>query len=99
GAGSAEEAVPGRPLYRQPVCAAGHHRLDSWLEEKRLAHRRQEAGEERRAVAAARWGLEAASGALALGQGPCRPRRERTRRPTRSRRRRHGAAEAVNENH
>ncbi len=30
-----------------------HHRLDPWLEAERLAHRRQEAGEERRAVAAA----------------------------------------------
>ena len=31
-----------------------HHRLDQRLEEKRLAHRRQEAGEERRSVEAAR---------------------------------------------
>ena len=44
----------GRSLHRQPVCAAGHHRLDPRLEEERLAHRRQEAGQECRAVAAAR---------------------------------------------
>ena len=31
-----------------------HHRLDPRLEEERLAHRRQEAGEERRSLAAAR---------------------------------------------
>ncbi len=54
GAGSAEEAVPRRSAHRQPVCAQRHHELDPRLEEKRLAHRRQEAGEECRPVAAAR---------------------------------------------
>jgi len=43
-----------RSLYRQPVCASGYHRLDPRLEEERLAHRRQEAGQECRPVAAAR---------------------------------------------
>ncbi len=80
GAGSAEEAVHRRSLHRQPVCPPGHHRLDPWLEEERLAHRGQEAGQERRSVAAARCRAETAPGALALGQGPRRPRRKRTRR-------------------
>src|SRR6201999_1714458 len=61
--------------------------------EKWLAHRRQEAGEECRAMAAARRRLEAAQGELALGQGPCRPRRERACRSARARRRRDGEAE------
>ena len=67
--------------------------LDSRLEAQRLAHRRQEAGQECRSLAAARCGAEAASGALALGQGPRRPRRERARRSTGARRRRDGAVE------
>ena len=58
GAGNPEEAVHRRSLYRQPVCPSGHHRLDPWLEEERLAHRRQEAGQECRPVAAARCGVE-----------------------------------------
>ena len=73
GAGGAEEAVHGRPLHRQPICAAGHHQLDPRLEEERLAHRGQEAGQERRTVATPRGRAKTASGALALGQGPCRP--------------------------
>ena len=84
-----------RSLHRQPVCPAGHHRLDPRLEEERLAHRRQEAGQERRTLAAARRRAEAAPGALALGQGPRRPRRKRTRRSTGARRRRDGAVEGV----
>ena len=48
--------------------------MDQRLEAQRLAHRRQEAGEEYRSLAAARRGAEAPQGALALGEGPCRPR-------------------------
>ena len=48
--------------------------------QQRLAHRRQEAGEEHRSMAAPRRGAQAASGALALGQRPRRPRHERARR-------------------
>ncbi len=54
GAGSAETSLRGRSLHRQRIYARRHHRLDQWLEEKRLAHRRQEAGEECRSVEAAR---------------------------------------------
>ena len=85
----------GRSLHRQPIRPSGHHGMDSRLEEERLAHRRQEAGQECRAVAAPRRCAQAASGALALGQGPCRPRRKRARRSTGARRRRDGAAEGV----
>src|SRR5260370_33602082 len=84
----------GRLLHRQPVCPSGHHRLDPWLEEERLAHRGQEAGQERRSVAAARRRPEDASGALALGQGPCRSRRERARRSAGAGGHRDGAIEA-----
>src|SRR4029077_16095786 len=91
----AEEILRGRHHHRQPVCAPGHHRLDSWLEEERLADRGTKAGEERRAVAAAGCSAEAARGALALGQGPCRPSRERTRRSARARRHRDGKVEAI----
>src|ERR1700674_1029822 len=49
-AGNLETPVFGRSLYRQRIYARRHHRLDQWLEEKRLAHRRQEASEERRSV-------------------------------------------------
>ena len=54
--------------------------VDHQLEAQRLAHRRQEAGEECRSLAAPRRGAQASSGALALGQGPRRPRHERARR-------------------
>ena len=50
-----------------------HHQLDQGLEEERLAHRRQEAGEERRIMGAAGASHRTARRALALGQGPCRP--------------------------
>ncbi|MGY3077008.1 hypothetical protein ACVWZZ_003379 [Bradyrhizobium sp. LM6.10] len=58
--GSTEEAVHRRPLHRQPICPSGHHRLDPWLEAQWLAHRRQEAGEECRAMAAPRCRAEGA---------------------------------------
>src|SRR5258707_11996684 len=93
-AGGAEETMHRRSLHRQPVCAAGHHRLDPWLEEERLAHRRQEAGQERRPLAAAGCGAKDARRALALGQGPRRPRRKRARRSTGAGGRGHGAVEA-----
>ena len=51
----------------------GISELDPRLEAERLADRRQEAGQERRPVAAARCGAGAARGAMALGQRPCRP--------------------------
>ena len=47
--------------------------LDQGLEEERLAHRRQEAGEECRALGGARQGGEPARHKLALGEGPSRP--------------------------
>ena len=50
-----------------------HHQLDQGLEEERLAHRRQEAGAQYRAVAAPGRGGVTASGPLALGQRPSRP--------------------------
>ncbi len=50
----AQAAVPGRPPHRQPVHARRHHEVDPRLEAQRLAHRRQEAGQERRPLAAAR---------------------------------------------
>ena len=81
GAGSAEEAVRRRPHHRQPVCAPGHHRLDPRLEEERLAHRRQEAGEERRSVAAARCRAEAASRCAGTGSRAT-PATPRTNAPT-----------------
>ena len=86
GAGSAEAAVPGRSPHRQPVHARRHHEMDPRLEAQRLAHRRQEAGQEHRPVAAARRRARAASRQLALGEGPCRPCRERARRRARARR-------------
>ena len=47
GAGGAETPLQGRAAHRQPICARRHHRVDPRLEAQRLAHRRQEAGEER----------------------------------------------------
>ena len=67
GAGSAEEALHRRSLHRQPVCPSGHHRLDPWLEEERLAHRGQEAGQECRPLAAAR--CRAAASTRCAGTG------------------------------
>ena len=46
----------------------------------RLAHRRQEAGQEPGPVGASRRRPQAAPGRVALAQGPCRPRAERARR-------------------
>jgi ribonuclease HI len=54
GAGGAEAAQPGRALHRQRAYVQGrHHELDPRLEGARLAHRRPQAGEERRPLAAA----------------------------------------------
>ena len=39
-------------LYRQHLCPEGHHRMDCQMEAERLAHGGQEAGQERRPVAA-----------------------------------------------
>ena len=49
-----KQPEPRRAAHRQRVREERHHRLDPRLEEERLAHRRQEAGEERRALAAPR---------------------------------------------
>src|SRR5205085_5222169 len=65
------------------------------LEAKRLAHLGQEAGQERRPLAAPRHRAEAARRALALDQGPCRPRRKRARRPARARGRGDGEVAGV----
>ena len=73
GARGAEAALHGRSAHRQPVCARRHHEMDQRLEAQRLAHRRQEAGEERGPVAAARRRARRARRALALGEGPRRP--------------------------
>ena len=51
---SAEAAVPGPALQRQPISARRHHQMDTRLEAARLADRRQAAGQECRSVAAAR---------------------------------------------
>ena len=88
-----KRAVRGRSLHRQQLCQGRHRRLDRRLEAQRLEDRRQEAGEERRAVAGARRGAQAPQGDLALGEGPCRPRRERARRRTGAAR--HGAVQAA----
>ena len=93
GAERAEGAVRGRSLHRQQLRQGRHRRLDRRLEAQRLEDRRQEAGEERRAVAGARRGAQAPQGDLALGEGPCRPRRERARRRTGAAR--HGAVQAA----
>ena len=69
----AEGAVGGRSLHRLELSPRRHHELDQELEEERLAHGRQEAGEERRAVGAAGEGHLPPYGPLALGQRPCRP--------------------------
>src|SRR5262249_30699150 len=71
------------------------YRLDPWLEEERLAHRRQEAGQECRTVAAPRCRAEAARGALALDQGPRWARRKRARRSAGARGHRDGEVEGV----
>ena len=47
-----EAAVRDPPAHRQRISAPGHHHLDPQLEGARLEDRRQEAGEERRPVAA-----------------------------------------------
>src|SRR5262249_24590990 len=65
--------------------------VDQPMEAQRLAHRRQEAGQERRPVAAARCTADAASRALALGARPYRPCPERARGPAGARRARAGA--------
>ena len=74
GAGSLEAAEPRRAAHRQRLREERHHRLDPRLEEERLAHGRQEAGEERRALAAPRRGAAPTRHRLALGEGPRRPR-------------------------
>ncbi len=85
GARSAQAAVPRRSAHRQPISAQRHHVVDRQLEAERLAHRRQEAGEECRSLAAPRCRARRAPDPLALGEGPCRPRHERARRRARAR--------------
>ena len=79
GAGSAQAAVPGRPPHRQPVPARRHHEMDPRLEAQRLEHRRQEAGQERRPLAAARRGARAPQRATGTGCAatPATPMNER----------------------
>src|SRR3954471_752995 len=48
-----------------------------------MAHRRQEAGQERGPLAAPGRARRQASSRMALGEGPCRPSGERARRPAR----------------
>ena len=92
GAERAEGALRGSASHRQQICHGRHFRLDPRLEAKRLEDRRQEAGEERRAMAGAGRGQPPAQGQMALGQGSCRPCRERARR--RARAHGHGAVQA-----
>jgi hypothetical protein len=66
--------------HRQQICHGRHFQVDPRLEEERLEDGGEKAGEERRAVAGARCRRAAAQGQVALGQGPCRPSRERARR-------------------
>ena len=73
-------ALEGARLHRLAVRAEGHHRVDPQLEAARLAHRRQEAGEERGPVAQAGRGRARARRRVALGEGPRRPSGERARR-------------------
>ena len=60
GAGGAFAALRHRSAHRFAICAAGRHRLDAQLEAQRLAHRRQQAGQERRSVEKARRGRRTA---------------------------------------
>ena len=69
--------------HRLAISPRRHHAVDAKLEEKRLAHQRQEAGQERRSVEAVGGRRRAPPGRLALGARPCRARRERARRRAR----------------
>ena len=77
-----KQPVRGRSLHRQQLRQGRHRRLDRRLEAQWLEDGRQEAGQERRAVASARRGAQAPQGGLALGEGPRRPCRKRARRRT-----------------
>src|SRR5690606_26232640 len=80
GAGKPDPALRHHHRHRQRLCKERRHRMDPCLEAQGLAHRRRAAGEERRPLAAAGRGAGPAPGDLALDQGPCGARRERTRR-------------------
>jgi hypothetical protein len=71
-----------RPTHRQHVCPQRHHVVGGELEAQRLAYKGWSAGQEREPVAGTRRGRRPPRrGCLALGEGPLRPRGERTRRP------------------
>src|SRR5258708_35074183 len=72
--------MPGAALYRQPVSARRDYALALAMEGTRVAHRRQEAGQKHRSMAAPRRGRFAARDRMDLGARPCRPHRERARR-------------------
>ena len=86
----AEAALRRRSLHRLAI--RPRRASPSWmreLEAPRLAHRRQQAGQERGSVARPRRGAQPAPGDVALGE---RPRRRPAQQPRRrARRRRHGA--------
>ena len=78
--------VPGRAAHRQHLRSRRDHSLGPQLAAQRLAHLRQEAGQECRAVAGADRRSGAAPHRMALGEGPQRPPRKRPRRCARLRR-------------
>ena len=83
-AGIADARLRRRSLHRFPISAPRHHGLAAQLEAQRLAHRRQEAGQERRPLAPARRGDAASSRSNGAGSRAM-PARNSTNAPTNSR--------------